>query len=72
METTQQTTIDPADPQSWGPAVERAAVVIARTTWGMPDWYRGAANAVLTDAFGLDPKDTQRVLHVYHEDPDES
>jgi hypothetical protein len=67
METYLRTnTIDPTDPQSWGTAVERAAEAIARMTWGPSSWYRGAANAALTDAFELDAKDTQRVLMAYH------
>jgi hypothetical protein len=60
--------IDPTNPEKWGPAVERAAEAIARATWGASHWYRGAANDALTAAFQIDPKDTQRVLRVWLND----
>lgn len=60
--------IDPTDPDQWGPAVERMAEKIAGSTWGVSHWYRGVANDALTAVFPhLDPKDTQRVLWVYLE-----
>lgn len=60
--------IDPTDPQQWGLAIERMAEAMAQSMWGASCWYRGTANDALTAAFGLDPKDTQRVLMVWHED----
>lgn len=63
--------LDPTNPDEWGPAVERAAESMAAHMWGAACWYQGAANDALTAAVGADPKDTQRVLRVWHEREDE-
>lgn len=64
--------IDPTDPQQWGPAVERMAEKMAERMWGAACWYRGAANDALTAVFpNLDPKDTQRVAMVYFNPPEQ-
>lgn len=63
---------DPTDPQIWGAMVDRMAEKMADRMWGTRLWYLGVANDALTAAFlHLDPKDTQRVLRVYIEPPDD-